>query len=174
MRAILLATPALAAMFAISACVPSDHLARARAPAPEFDPVRFFAGHSEGRGSLKVALRAHTPTLVDGNGIATPDGGIDLVQSVRLGDGKPTRRTWHLRRVATGRYTGTLSDARGPVTGEVHGNCLHLRFAMKGGLRAQQWLYLEPGGQAAVNRMVVTKFGLPVASLDEKIVRLPT
>ena len=44
---------------------------------------------------------------------------------------------------------------------------------MQGGLHAQQWFYLQPGGQVALNRMVVTKFGLPVASLDETIRRLP-
>lgn len=172
MRFIPPCTAALAAVFAISGCVPSDHLASAQAPAPVFDPVMFFAGHTEGRGTLAVAMRHRKPTLVDGHGIVTSDGGIDLTQDVRQGDGKPTHRTWHLRQIATGRYTGMLSDASGPVTGEVEGNCLHLRFAMKGGLRAQQWLYLEPGGQAAHNRMVVTKFGLPVASLDEKIVRI--
>ena len=166
---------ALAAMFAISACVPSDHLAivQAPAPAPVFDPVAFFAGRTEGRGSLAVAMRHRKPTWVDGLGIVTPDGGIDLVQDVRLGDGKPRHRTWHLRRVAIGRYSGTLSDARGPVTGVVEGNCLHLRFAMKGGLRAQQWLYLQPGGQTARNWMIVTKFGVPVAHLAETIVRTP-
>ena len=42
---------------------------------------------------------------------------------------------------------------------------------MKGGLHAQQWLYLQPGGQVARNRMVVTKFGVPVASLDETITK---
>lgn len=55
------------------------------------------------------------------------------------------------------------------MTGEVTGNLLHLAFSMKGGLRAQQWLYLQPGGQVSRNRMLITKFGLPVASLDETI-----
>lgn len=173
MRFILPGTAALAALFAIGGCVPSGHLASAQAPAPVFDPVAFFSGHTEGRGSLAVAMRDRKPTLVEGHGTVTPDGGIDLAQDVRQSDGKPTHRTWHLRRIAPGRYVGTLSDAREPVTGEVEGNRLHLRFAMKGGLRAQQWLYLQPGGQAARNRLVVTKFGMPVASLDETIVRTP-
>lgn len=171
MRFILLGTAALTAVFAASACVPSDHLARARAPAPVFDPIVFFAGHTKGRGSLAVAMHRRKPTLVDGHGIVTSDGGIDLAQDVRQGDGTPTHRTWHLRRIATGRYAGTLSGARGPVSGEVEGNCFHLRFAMKGGLRAQQWLYLQPDGQTARNWMIVTKFGVTVAHLEETIVR---
>ena len=173
MRFILPGTAALAAVFATSACVPSGHLASAQAPAPVFDPVAFFSGHTEGRGSLVVAMRHRKPTLVEGHGIVTPDGNIDLDQDVRQGDGKRTHRTWHLRRIAPGRYAGTLSDARGPVTGVVQGNCFHLRFTMKGGLRAQQWLYLQPGGQTAHNWMIVTKFGMPVARLDETIMRTP-
>lgn len=111
--------------------------------------------------------------MVTGRGVVTSDGEIVLDQDVQRGSAPPSRRTWRLHRIAPGRYTGTLSDAIGPVTGEVAGNCLHLAFAMKSGLRAQQWLYLQPGGHVARNRMVVTKFGLPVASLDETIRRVP-
>ena len=50
------------------------------------------------------------------------------------------------------------------------GNRLHLRFTTTdGGLDAEQWLYLQPGGRVALNRMVLRKFGLPVATLDETI-----
>ena len=75
-------------------------------------------------------------------------------------------------RVGPGRYRGTLTEASGPVTGEVVGNRLTLAFPMRGGLRVRQWLYLQPGGQVARNRLVVTKLGVPVASLDEVITRL--
>ncbi|WP_010216429.1 DUF3833 family protein [Sphingomonas sp. PAMC 26621] len=165
--------PLLSVSIALSACVPSGHLASTQAPVPVFDPVAFFAGHTEGKGRLSVILRRHTPTLVEGYGVAPGAGQIDLEQDVRVGVGKPTHRTWHLRRIAPDRYAGTLSDAVGPVTGEVTGNRLHLQFAMKHGLHAQQWLDLQPGGQTARNRMVVTKFGVPVASVDETIVRRP-
>lgn len=127
MRFILPGTTALAAVLAIGACVPSGHLESVQAPAPAFDPVGFFAGHTEGRGSLVVAMRHRRSTLVEGDGTVTGDGGIDLAQDVRQGDGKPTHRTWHLRRIAVGRYAGTLSDARGQVTGEVEGNRLQWR-----------------------------------------------
>ncbi len=66
---------------------------------------------------------------------------------------------------------GGLSDAAGPVTGRIEGNRLHLRFSMNGGLRADQWLALQPGGQMLHNVMIVRKFGLPVARLDEVIMR---
>ncbi len=162
---------AIAMSLALGACVPSGHLVQQRATSPTFDPVAFFAGATEGDGILKIMMKRRQRVLVDGHGIVTPDGEIALDQDVRRGSAPPSHRTWHLRRVGEGRYAGTLSDAAGPVTGEVTGNLLHLAFPMKGGLRAQQWLYLQPGGQVLRNRMVVTKFGLPMASLDETIRR---
>lgn len=152
-------------------CVSVRHSAPQRPTAPAFDPIAFFSGATEGYGTLKIVLKGPQPTLVEGHGRIDGDGAITLDQTVRRGDTAPTRRTWHLRRVAAGRYTGTLTDASGPVSGEVSGNRLHLAFAMKGGTQAQQWLYLEPGGQAARNVMVVRKLGLPVARLDETIMR---
>jgi len=139
---------------------------------PDFDPIAFFEGTTEGHGNLKVVMRRSQQSIVRGYGKASGDA-IELVQTVTMENKAPKRRSWHLRRVNADHYTGTLTDAIGPVNGEVTGNCLHLAFAMKGGLRAQQWLYLQPGGQVARNRMVVTKFGFAVAHLEETIERTP-
>jgi hypothetical protein len=163
----------MAVSLALGACVPSGHLVQQQATSPTFDPIAFFAGATEGNGKLKIMTKRRQQVMVTGRGIVTPDGEIVLDQDVRRGSARPSHRTWHLRRVGEGRYAGTLSDATGPVTGEVTGNLLHLAFPMKGGLRVQQWLYIQPGGQVSRNRMVVTKFGLPVASLDETIRRMP-
>lgn len=163
----------LAPMLMIGACVPSGHLARERAPSPTFDPIVFFAGHTRGVGSLKVLTKKRQTVLVEGHGVVQPDGTIVLTQDVRRGNRPVVHRTWHLRTVAPGGYAGTLSDAMGPVAGDAVGNTLHLAFRMKGGLHAQQWLELQPGGQVAHNRLVVSKLGVPVASLDETITRIP-
>lgn len=168
------AVAALAAALAATACVPAGHLAREQAPAPTFDALAFFTGHTEGRGELTVVMSGRKPTLVEGHGVVAPDGSIDLEQVVRRGDAPSRRRTWHLYTIAPGRYAGTLSDASGPVAGDVTGNQLHLSFAMKGGLHAEQFLYLRPGGQVAQNRMIISKFGMAVARLDETITRLPS
>ncbi|MGI4732523.1 MAG: DUF3833 family protein [Janthinobacterium lividum] len=164
---------ALVLTIAAGACVPSGHLARDRTSAPAFDPVAFFSGHTQGRGTLHVVLHRAERVDVEGHGVVGADGSIVLDQDVRRGDAAPTHRSWRLHRVAPGRYAGTLTDASGPVAGDVAGNRLHLAFAMRGGFRAQQWLYLQPGGQVSRNRLVVTKLGIPVASLDETITRLP-
>ncbi|UAJ12330.1 DUF3833 family protein [Glacieibacterium megasporae] len=149
-------------------------MTRYQAPVPTFDPIAFFAGPTQGHGSLAVAFSGSKPTLVEGHGVVEADGSLRLEQTVRVGDKAATRRTWHLYRVAAGRYSGTLSDAKGPVSGDGTGNQLHLSFAMRGGLQAEQFLYLQPGGQVARNRMVIRKLGVPVASLDETIFRRPS
>ncbi len=163
--------PAALALLAATACVPSGHMAYERAVDPTFDAIAFFAGPTQGEGVLRIAMHHPQTVRVEGRGMVQADGGIVLEQDVRRGDAAPTHRVWHLHRDAPGRYVGTLSDAIGPVRGETSGNRLHLAFALKGGLRVQQWLYLRPGGQIARNRMIVAKFGVPVASLDETITR---
>ena len=42
---------------------------------------------------------------------------------------------------------------------------------MKGGLKAEQVLTIQPGGRTLVNRMTVRKFGIPVAHVDEVITK---
>lgn len=163
-------TGVLVVSLGVAACVSTPHVASA--PAPRFDAVAFFAGRSEGKGVLKIALHRADTTLVEGSGRVTDDGGIVLDQTVQR-QGKPaTRRAWVLHPAGADRYTGTLSDAVGPVDGRVEGNVLHLRFAMKGGLQAEQFLALRPGGMVADNVMIVRKLGMPVARLDETITRL--
>jgi hypothetical protein len=99
------------------------------------------------------------------------DGGLILDQTVTLAGQPATQRQWQLRRDGPSGVAGSLSDAAGPVTGRIEGNRLHPRFTMNGGLRADQWLALQPGGQMLHNVMIVRKFGLPVARLDEVIMR---
>lgn len=155
----------------LGGCASSNRMAVEQTDGLTFDPIAFFAGTTEGRGALKIVMKASQPTLVEGHGRVDADGAITLDQSVRRGTMPPTHRSWHLQRVAPGRYAGTLSDAAGPVSGDVAGDRLHLAFAMKGGTRAEQWLYLQPGGQVAHNVMIVRKFGVPVARLTETITR---
>lgn len=138
-----------------------------------FAPLAFFTGSTEGEGRLKIAMHHARTVRVHGAGHMAADGALMLDQRVEQ-EGKPARqRAWRLCEVAPGRYTGTLSDAAGPVLGQVTGNRLHLRFRIKGGLAADQRLELQPGGQALRNRMTVRKLGIVVATLDETIRKLP-
>lgn len=75
---------------------------------------------------------------------------------------------------APGHYVGTLTDASGPVTGNVTGNRLDSRFRMKTGLRVEQVLDLSPDRKSAHNRLTVRKFGMVVVTLDETICKVDT
>lgn len=156
----------LLSLLPLSACA-GNHSELQR-PAPVFFPERFFAGHTEGQGRLKVALSEAKAIDVHGDGEVEPDGTLVLDQVVDQEGKSPERREWRIRG-AGGRYTGTLTDAVGPVRGDVRGNRLHLAYKMKGGFSAEQWIYLQPGGTVALNRMQVRKLGVPVATIEETI-----
>jgi hypothetical protein len=147
---------------------------RASAPPapPGFDPLAFFTGSSRGEGTLKVLTRAAVPLRVASRG--RPDGknGLILDQIIREGAKPPRQRRWVLRRTSPATLSGTLTDSPGVVAGRIDGNRLLLDFTMKGGLKAEQILTIQPGGRRLVNRMRVRKFGFPVAQVDELITRV--
>jgi hypothetical protein len=162
---------ALAAL--LLAAAPAPLAAQAmEAPPPRFDPLRFFTGATEGRGTLRIVLHHARDVRVHGTGHRDPDGTLVLDQQV-VQHGRPaTHRRWRLREAAPGRYTGTLTDAAGPVTGEVAGRRLHLSYRAKGGVRIDQWLDASPDGQVAHNWLRARKLGVVVAHLDETIRRV--
>lgn len=163
-------TPLLVLLALPTACVAAPHPASLDAPAPVFDPVRFFTGRTVGSAELKVIFSAPKRVAVQGLGHVDPDGTLVLDQRVDQEGKRPRTREWRLREVAPGRYAGTLTDAEGPVRADVHGNRLHLRYRMKdGGLEVEQWIYLQPGGREALNRMSISKFGIGVGRLEETI-----
>ena len=164
-------TAALALLAGLSGCVSAERLPPARADAPALDALAFFNGQSRGEGTLKISLRRPRAVTVASVGRWGSGGNLSLDQTVTLAGQPATQRQWKLRRDGPSGVAGSLSDAAGPVTGRIEGNRLHLRFNMKGGLRADQWLALQPGGQMLHNVMIVRKFGLPVARLDEVIMR---
>lgn len=161
---------ALAVVFPLGACVsPPEHAALLR-DAPVFSPLEFFAGRTQGEGRLDTPLSRAARVRVAGEGRVDPDGTLVLVQRIERDGAAPETRTWRIRASGdAGRYDGTLSSAQGPIAAEVGGNRLHIRFQAPGGLDTEQWLYLQRDGRTALNRMVVRKFGLPVAVLEETI-----
>ena len=147
-------------------------LARPEAPAgPYFDPIAFFTGDTEGNGRLKVRFSRSKPMRVLGHGALQDDGMLVLDQTVMAADDPPKARQWRIRQTAPGHYAGSLTDASGPVTLEVAGNRMRIRYRARGGLGFSQVLTLEPGGQVARNVMHVRKMGMVVATIREMIRR---
>ena len=139
--------------------------------AADFDPFRFFIGRTRGEAQLKVILRARVPVVVRGTGHVDGDT-LVLDQVVQEGGKPPRTRQWRLRLITAGRYEGTLSDARGPVRGEFDGARLHLAFTTDKGFKVQQWLTLAPDGRSAANILEARKFGIKVATLQERITKV--
>lgn len=146
-------------------------LAGASVVPPNFDAIRFFEGDTHGIGSFKSVLHAREEVHVDGSGKVEPDGTLVLDQQVRRGTKRAELRQWRLRETAPGHYSGTLSDARGPVEGDTIGNQLHLWFTSKTGYRVEQWLVLANGDHQGRNHLVARRFGIVVATLDETIIK---
>ena len=139
-------------------------------PAPPFKPEEFFLGRTEGKGTIKGPLSRRTSLNDMGVGRIDHDGTLVLDQRVQR-EGQPVEtRQWRFRKLRDGSYGGSLSDAKGPITAEVNGNCLHLKYTIaKGNYGTEQYVYLQPGGRVAINRMIIRKFGLTVATVEETI-----
>lgn len=146
-------------------------LAAAAAAPPVLDPLAFFTGRSHGEGTIKQLFKATQPLRVTSRGRSDGRGGIVLDQTVRQGSAAAKSRRWVLRPTSPRTLAGTLTDASGPVRGSITGNALALAYPMKGGLNASQTLILQPGGRVLLNYMVVKKFGLTVATIEERITK---
>lgn len=153
----------------LAACIASTSATAEERAAPAFSPLRFFAGRTEGHGEVKIVFKSPHGVRVHGRGRIEPDGALVLVQDVEEEGSPPRRRSWHIRETAPGRFAGTLSDATGPVRLEVIDGRFHIKFRMKGGLGIEQWLTAAPGGQSVHNSMVIRKFVIAVAKLEETI-----
>lgn len=142
------------------------------APTPVFAPERFFEGKTEGNGTLKVIMKSAQTVKVRGMGRI--EGDTLLLEHVVERTGEPVeRKHWRIKKLGMGRYAGTLSDAVGPLSGDASGNRLHFKYRLKkGSVDVEQWIYLRPDGQSAVNYMTLRRLGMQVGTLQETIRRV--
>jgi len=141
--------------------------------APPVHPLQFFEGRTEGSGVVRILFKKPYRSRSIGHGRIDRDGSLSLVQRVE-DEGRPARqRQWKIRQVGTGRFSGTMSEAIGPVAIEEIGGRYRFRFKMKGNLSVEQWLAPQPGGMSARNRMTVRKLGVTVGTSEGVIRKLP-
>jgi hypothetical protein len=155
-----------------ASCLPATDLPP-QASAPLLDPVAFFTGVSEGQGTLATLTGKRQAIHARSAGAPLAGGGLSLTQRISL-SGEPTRgRTWVIRPLGQGRYSGTLTEAVGPVQGHVSGNSMTIRYRTKD-YTVRQRLVLGADG-VVHNRLDIVKWGLNVARLEETIARkMPT
>ncbi len=158
------------ALIPVAAC---SALAASAAPTPDartFDAVAFFTGSTSGEGKLKKMFSAPQTVRVTGRG-RVEGGVLVLDQSVTIA-GEPRReRQWRLRADAPTRWSGSLSDARGPVLASASGAVLTIAYTSNDGMGITQTVTLAPDGRSARNLMKIRKLGMTVATIDETITR---
>jgi len=136
------------------------------------DPMRFFEGRTESVGMIKLAMKKPFRSRAIGKGQIMPDGSLSLVQRVEDQGEQPRERRWHMRKVGPGRYTGTMSEARGPVTVEEVDGRYRFQFRMDGSVAVEQWLIPAPDGRSAKSKIIIRKYGIRVGGSDSLIRKL--
>lgn len=165
----LAAGAALAAL--IAAAVPGS-ASGASGAARIADPLSFFAGETESVSMVKVMMKRPIKSRSIGRGKLMPDHSLDLLQHVEEEGKPPHDRRWRIRQIGPGRFTGTMSEAIGPVTIDEMPKGYRFRFKLDGNLSVEQWLTPINGGTAARNTITVRKFGFPVAKSEGTIRRI--
>jgi hypothetical protein len=144
----------------------------AAAPAPA-SPEQFFSGRTEGSGIARMTIGGSHKVRDVTFGRLDKSGALFLDQTI-YEEGKPARRrTWRLARSGPNRIAGSISDANGPVTGDIRGNVLHIKYQTRAEkANVEQWITLHPNGRTASNRMIFRKWGLKAATLESTIRKL--
>jgi hypothetical protein len=129
------------------------------------DLTAFFTGRTHTENQLKIVFSSTVPLVVDSVGRIEGKEFV-LIDTVHEGD-KPVRmRKWVTHEVAPGHFSGTLSDATGPVDILVRGNTATVRYTMNTGLRIEQVMQLQPDGRTLTNHVIARRFGLKFAHVD--------
>jgi hypothetical protein len=144
----------------------------ASAPVPrQLDLTSFFTGHSHADNVLKIIFHGPARLVVDSVGGIGDRGDFVLIDTVHEGD-KPVRmRKWIMRPDGAGHFTGSLSDATGPVDIVVRGDTATIRYKMKGGLDILETMQRQDDRTLA-NHVTAKKFGLRFASVEGTIRKL--
>jgi hypothetical protein len=141
-------------------------------PGPNLDMIDFFTGRTHSDNIIKTALHRPHKLIVDSVGGHNKEGDFVLIDNVQE-EGKPDRkRVWAMRPAGTNRFTGSLSDAIGPVEVTVNGDTARIRYIMRDGhVSIDQRLQLKRDG-ALANHVIARKFGLKFGQVDGTIRKL--
>jgi len=143
----------------------------AQAPAAQ-GPEHFFVGRTESTGTANILMNGTRAVRDRGVG-RIERGNVLVLQQIVEEEGNPPRaRTWRLLRRPDNRIIGTITGVQGPVSGYARGNLIHLTYQSSEGPSVEQWITLDPGRRTARNRMVYTRLGVTVATVETLIRKL--
>ena len=157
---------------AIAILIAATAVAAHADPETKLDMTDFFTGKTHADNVIKIALHSPHKLTVDSVGGRNKDGDFILIDNVQE-EGKPARkRTWAMRSVGPNHFTGSLSDAVGPVDIQVAGSSATIRYVMReGNMKIEQRLTLQPNGTLS-NQVVARKFGMKFATVQGTIRKL--
>lgn len=147
-------------------------LAAGPARAERVDALEFFEGRTESIGTVRIAMKKPFRSRAIGKGEIREDGTLVLVQRVEDEGEQPRVRRWLMRATGPGRYAGTMTDAKGPVTVEEVDGRYRFRFRMDGSVAIEQWLTPLPDGRSARSVVTIRKYGVRVGGSDAIIRKL--
>jgi hypothetical protein len=137
----------------------------------KLDMAAFFSGRTHSENVLKIAFKQPKRLIVDSVG-RVEGKDLVLIDTVRE-EGEAVRiRKWVMRPTGPNGYTGTLSDALGPVQVQVAGDTATIRYVMKSGLKVEQKLQLRADGKSLSNQTVAKKFGMKFARVEGTVRKL--
>ena len=129
------------------------------------DLIGFFTGRTHAESRIKVALRKPVRHVTDTVGRKGATGDLVLVDTIKE-EGKPTNtRRWTMRSAGSNRFTGTMSEAVGPVQVAVVGGKATIRYKMKGGITVEQTLTMRDRTSLS-NHVAAKKLGVRLGRLD--------
>lgn len=139
---------------------------------PDFDFIDYFTGQVWAWGMVTDRFgTVRRQFVVDMRG-RIEDGKLILTEDFVYADGETQQRVWTVARAGDG-YVGTAPDVRGTAIGERAGNAVRfiydLEVPMNGGiwvLAADDWMFLQPGGEMALNQSALSKWGVEVARVN--------
>lgn len=136
------------------------------------NPLSFFEGRTESVSTVKIVAKKPFRSRAIGKGQIKSDGSLELIQRVEDEGQQPRERRWHMRQVSPGHYTGTMSEAAGPVTVEEIEGRYRFRFRMQGSVAVEQWLTPLPDGRSARSVTSIRKYGIRVGGSDGYVRKL--
>ena len=174
-------TPTLPSRFAplallalVGACAsPPD--ATVAASAPPLVLEEFFPGRTVGQGVFTnswTGSERRFDVVIDG----TWDGKtLTLVEDFAYADGEKDRKTWRLRKLGPGSFTGTREDVVGQARAWTEGKVVRLEYAVSLGgwtVDFSDVLALNPDG-SLINKATVGKWGIRVGRVELELRRAP-
>lgn len=136
------------------------------------NPLHFFEGRTESIGTVKLAMKKPFRSRAIGRGVIKPDGSLDLIQRVEDEGAPPRERHWRVRQVAPGKFTGTMNEAKGPVTIEEVNGRYRFHFRMAGSVSIEQWLIPASDFRSGTSKVTIRKYGIRVGSSEAVIRKL--